>query len=120
MSPGCRKPNLTTSEATCGSMPPPARHGPRCSRDPRRFHRSMTRPFFNRDRISDFEIFGRHTTHALAKLHSRLADGTPVDFQDLVARFTLDSATEFLFGANVHSLDAELPFPHDDVRAAAA
>jgi len=29
----------------------------------------------------------------------------------LVARFTLDSATEFLFNNDVHSLDASLPYP---------
>lgn len=33
--------------------------------------------------------------------------------QDLVARFTLDSATEFLFGTCVHSLHTPLPFPHN-------
>jgi hypothetical protein len=30
-----------------------------------------------------------------------------------VARFTLDAATEFLFGSCVHSLTAGLPFPHN-------
>lgn len=30
--------------------------------------------------------------------------------QDLVSRFTLDSATEFLFGHCVHSLSAGLPY----------
>jgi hypothetical protein len=31
--------------------------------------------------------------------------------QDAVSRFTLDSATEFLFGKDVNSLDAGLPYP---------
>ncbi len=31
--------------------------------------------------------------------------------QDLVSRFTLDSATEFLFGRDVQSLSAGLPYP---------
>jgi hypothetical protein len=31
----------------------------------------------------------------------------------LVGRFTLDSATEFLFNNDVHSLDAPLPYPQD-------
>jgi len=31
--------------------------------------------------------------------------------QDLVARFTLDSATEFLFGIDVGSIQAGLPYP---------
>jgi hypothetical protein len=30
-----------------------------------------------------------------------------------MSRFTLDSATEFLFGNCVHSLSAELPYPHN-------
>lgn len=33
--------------------------------------------------------------------------------QDVVARFTFDSATEFLFGAAVHSLSTDLPYPYD-------
>ena len=33
--------------------------------------------------------------------------------QDLMARFTLDSATEFLFGSCVDSLTAGLPYPHN-------
>ena len=32
--------------------------------------------------------------------------------QDLISRFTLDSATEFLFGSCVHSLRTSLPYPH--------
>lgn len=36
---------------------------------------------------------------------------TPL-FQDCVARFTLDSATEFLFGRSVDSMSAGLQYPH--------
>lgn len=32
-------------------------------------------------------------------------------YQDLVSRFTLDSATEFLFGKDLCSLSAGLPYP---------
>lgn len=32
-----------------------------------------------------------------------------------MSRFTLDSATEFLFGSCVHSLHAGLPYPHNAV-----
>lgn len=48
-----------------------------------RFHRSMTRPFFNRDRISDFEIFEKHADDAIWQLRTRLRQGYPVDFQVL-------------------------------------
>jgi hypothetical protein len=33
-------------------------------------------------------------------------------YKDLISRFTLDSATEFLFGSCVHSLSSVLPYPH--------
>jgi hypothetical protein len=41
----------------------------------------MTRPFFSRERISDFDIYDKHcdTTLQLAKI--RLAEGYPFDFQ---------------------------------------
>ncbi|KAJ3713074.1 hypothetical protein C8R42DRAFT_298842 [Lentinula raphanica] len=71
----------------------------------------MTRPFFNRNRISDFDNFERHAEDTIAGIKARLAEGYPVDFQDVVARFTLDSATEFLFGKDVESLGANLPYP---------
>lgn len=72
----------------------------------------MTRPFFSKDRISHFDNFDKHADIALQKLKHRLSEGHPVDFQDLVARFTLDSATEFLFGSDVKSLDGDLEYPH--------
>ena len=46
-----------------------------------RFHRGITRPFFSKDRISDFEIFEEHTAKALEALDKRLAKGGAVDFQ---------------------------------------
>ncbi|ELU36963.1 cytochrome P450 monooxygenase pc-3 [Rhizoctonia solani AG-1 IA] len=88
-------------------------------RDMWKFHRGMSRPYFSRDRISHFDNFARHSDLAISKILSRLNEparpGQPiaVDFQDLVARFTLDSGTEFLFGADVRSLDSTLPYPHE-------
>ncbi|KAI0630296.1 cytochrome P450 [Trametes polyzona] len=76
-----------------------------------RFHRSMTRPFFSKDRISHFDIFDRHALDALSQMKTRMKEGYAVDWQDLVSRFTLDSATEFLFGKDVRSLSAGLPYP---------
>lgn len=71
----------------------------------------MTRPFLSKERISDFEILAKHSDEAVSKLARRLSQGFPVDFQDVVSRFTLDSASEFLFGKCVNSLGAQLPFP---------
>ncbi|KIJ61016.1 hypothetical protein HYDPIDRAFT_97522 [Hydnomerulius pinastri MD-312] len=76
-----------------------------------KFHRSMTRPFFSRDRISHFDIFEKHAEDAIGQLKARLREGYPVDFQDMISRFTLDSATEFLFGKDVCSLSAGLVYP---------
>ncbi|KAF8960252.1 cytochrome P450 [Flammula alnicola] len=76
-----------------------------------KFHRSMTRPFFTRERISDFEIYDRNCDLSLVTAKKRLAEGFSLDFQDLASRFTLDSATEFLFGNNVGSLLAGIPYP---------
>jgi hypothetical protein len=41
----------------------------------------MTRPFFNRERITDFDIFDRHSNDAIGKATARLAAGYPIDFQ---------------------------------------
>ncbi|KAK7448140.1 hypothetical protein VKT23_013899 [Stygiomarasmius scandens] len=77
-----------------------------------KFHRSMTRPFFTRDRITHFELFDRHALVAIEQMKKRLKENHPVDFQDLMGRFTLDTATEFLFGTCFNSLEAGLPYPH--------
>ncbi|KAF8598853.1 cytochrome P450 [Ceratobasidium sp. AG-I] len=82
-----------------------------------KFHRSMSRPYFTKERISHFDLFARHSDAAISKLLARLSEPprpnlpSAIDFQDVVARFTLDSGTEFLFGRDVHSLDAPLPYP---------
>ncbi|KAG6830203.1 hypothetical protein H0H92_001790 [Tricholoma furcatifolium] len=77
-----------------------------------KFHRAMTRPFFSKDRITHFDIFERHAQDAIQQLKARLKEGYPVDIQDLASRFTMDSATEFLFSKDVQSLGAGLPYPH--------
>ena len=41
-----------------------------------------------------------------------------MNWQDIVSRFTMDSATEFLFGKDVCSLDAPIPYPSTHHRAA--
>ena len=55
-----------------------------------RFRRSMTRPFFNRD---CFEPFDRHVDQVIAKMKERLnKEGVPVDVQNVLSRFTLNTA----------------------------
>ena len=71
----------------------------------------MSRQFFTKDKISHFENFDRHADLAISKLRDRLREGVAVDAQDLFYRFTLDSASEFLFGSDVQSLSADLSYP---------
>lgn len=52
--------------------------------------------------------------------HSRIHFDSPRGnalFQDVISRFTLDSATEFLFGACVNSLHSDLPYAYNDAVA---
>ncbi|KAL1747386.1 cytochrome P450 [Schizophyllum fasciatum] len=76
-----------------------------------KFHRTMTRPFFNKEKIAHFDNFDRHADDIIRQAKKRLTEGHPIDFQDMVSRFTLDSATEFLFGHDVNSAGAGLPYP---------
>ncbi|KAF8523078.1 cytochrome P450, partial [Hysterangium stoloniferum] len=101
-----------------------------------KFHRAMTRPFFARDRVTDFELFNNHAEIVIAKLSARFAEGEAVDFQvrrmpcrgissavcmqgqtnSNLDRFTLDSVTEFLFGSCIHSLSGTLPYAWNSPR----
>ncbi|KAI6140941.1 cytochrome P450 [Pisolithus thermaeus] len=80
-----------------------------------KFHRSMTRPYFSKNRVSHFDTFERHAEDVLNQAKTRLQEGYPVDFQDMVGRFTLDSATEFLFGKSAGSLSAGLVYPKNSL-----
>ncbi|KAG8704257.1 hypothetical protein FRC08_002337 [Ceratobasidium sp. 394] len=70
-----------------------------------KFHRTMSRPYFSRERVTHFDNFARHADVAISKIPD---EATAINFQDLVSRFTMDSATEFLFGVDVKSLDEPL------------
>ncbi|KAJ7131724.1 cytochrome P450 monooxygenase pc-1 [Mycena crocata] len=78
-----------------------------------KYHRSLTKPFFSRDRVSDFDIFDRHADEVISLLKQRTNAGYAVDFQDLIGRFTMDSASEFLFNMCVDSLKDDLPYAHN-------
>ncbi|KAF8314509.1 cytochrome P450 [Clavulina sp. PMI_390] len=75
-------------------------------------HRALTRPFFASERVTDFELFDRHSNKVIDILQKRSEDGESIDLQDLFGRFTLDAAGEFLFGVpDFNTLDAPLPRP---------
>ena len=77
-----------------------------------KFHRTMTRPFFSRDRITHSALFGRYADAAIQAMKTRFNEGYAIDIQDLNSRFTLDSASEFLFGRCTNTLKTPLPYPY--------
>ncbi|KAJ7511189.1 cytochrome P450 [Mycena galericulata] len=76
-----------------------------------KFHRDMTRPFFEKQRISDFDIFDSHVDDAINQVRTRLKAGYAIDFQELMGRVTLDCASSFLFGHDFRTLAASLSYP---------
>ncbi|OCH86929.1 cytochrome P450 [Obba rivulosa] len=72
-------------------------------------HRALARPFFARDRITDFETFEKYTHKTLTLMSSLSSAHKPIEVQDLYARFTLDAASEFLFGQPMDTLSGKLP-----------
>ena len=60
-----------------------------------KLHRALARPFFARERVTDFEIFDRHTSKALEVVES-LGPNTAFDAQDLYSRFTIDTGADFV------------------------
>lgn len=62
--------------------------------------RQLIRPQFVKDRLSDINIFEEHTQIMISKIEH----GQDVDTMDMMFRFTLDAATDFLLGESVESL----------------
>ena len=66
--------------------------------------RALLRPNFVRDQVSDLDLEERHVKNLLKVLKTGHDGWTAVtDIQTLFFRFTIDSATEFLFGESVGS-----------------
>lgn len=65
--------------------------------------RMLLRPQFIKDRVSDLHIFEHHIQTLLPLLRGS-HDAATVRVDDLFFRFTLDAATDFLFGFSVDSL----------------
>ncbi|PWY96756.1 cytochrome P450 alkane hydroxylase [Aspergillus sclerotioniger CBS 115572] len=63
--------------------------------------RAMVRPNFVKDQVAHLDIFEELMDDLLPLIPT---DGGTVDLQELFFEFTIDSATEFLFGHSVHSL----------------
>jgi cytochrome P450 len=65
--------------------------------------RAMVRPNFARDQVADLASFER-LIQILFKILP--TDGSTVDLQELFFKYTIDSATEFLFGESTNTLKA--------------
>ncbi|KAL2845532.1 cytochrome P450 [Aspergillus pseudodeflectus] len=66
--------------------------------------RQMLRPNFRKEQIAHLDIFEKLLDDFFALIPSDDDGHGAVDLQELFFAFTMDSATEFLFGHNVHSL----------------
>lgn len=64
--------------------------------------RSLIRPMFVKDRVSDLQTFDKWAGVLMNKLPRA---GETVDIMDLFYRMTLDVTTDYLLGASVNSLD---------------
>lgn len=64
--------------------------------------RQLIRPQFVKHRVADLEIFEKHVDRLMKKIGGH---GEEVDVAALFYCFTLDSATDFLLGKSVDSLD---------------
>ncbi|KAF2835780.1 cytochrome P450 52A12 [Patellaria atrata CBS 101060] len=72
--------------------------------------RTLLRPQFAREQVSDLELEEAHIQHLMRALPVNKDGWTNwVDIKSLFFRLTLDSATEFLFGESVKSQLAALP-----------
>ncbi|KAM0157982.1 hypothetical protein ACHAQE_005769 [Botrytis cinerea] len=62
--------------------------------------RALLRPTFAKESISNLEAAELHFQHLLNRIPR---EGSTVDLQDLFFKFTMDTATQFLFGHSVNS-----------------
>ncbi|KAM0347371.1 hypothetical protein ACHAPU_004891 [Fusarium lateritium] len=67
--------------------------------------RGLIKPLFLRQRIEDLAVFEKHTAKLTKMLQGPEGQPVDVDVKDLFFRFTLDVATDFLFGQAINSMD---------------
>lgn len=66
--------------------------------------RQLLRPMFLKDRVSNLGVLERHVQALLGAITAETYN-QEVDLSDLIFRYTLDVATDFLLGESVGSLD---------------
>ncbi|KAF7896715.1 uncharacterized protein EAF01_009118 [Botrytis porri] len=62
--------------------------------------RAFLRPTFAKESISNLEVAEMHCQRLINRIHR---EGSTIDLQDLFFKFTIDTATQFLFGHSVNS-----------------
>lgn len=107
-----------------------------------KLHRAISRPFFAKEKISDYDCFNRHTKAFLDAVETKTSKKEAFDIQvrpsalrslrasssshfpslpsrsqDMFGRFTLDTSVDFLFGAQVDSLKMAIEPPPSSGRA---
>lgn len=68
-----------------------------------RVSRQMIRTQFLKERVSDLGIFEKHSQVLISTIQ-KYGPGNKIDMFQMFQRFTLDTATEFLFGRSVDNL----------------
>ena len=71
---------------------------------PWKHSRELLRPQFTRQQYQNLDVFEEHLQNLMA--HFR-GDGSSIDIQPLLFKYTLDTTTAFLFGHSVYSLKEE-------------
>ncbi|KAJ1308972.1 hypothetical protein OPQ81_004655 [Rhizoctonia solani] len=70
-----------------------------------KLHRSMARPFFERERVFNQSRFQLHTERLKSLLNMQFdGSSTPFDIQNLFRRYTMDFTTDFLFGLDSRTM----------------
>lgn len=65
--------------------------------------RQLIRPMFVRERVGDLDLFERHVQKMISLVGP--GDGRMVRIDELLFRFSLDAATDYLLGNSVGSLE---------------
>jgi len=78
-----------------------------CDDDIWKNHRTLARPFFANDRVSDLEVVEKHTQRVLSIISGK-GRNEAIDIEELISRFTIDAGSEFLFGKSLDSLSNEV------------
>ncbi|GAB00041.1 hypothetical protein E5Q_06743 [Mixia osmundae IAM 14324] len=69
-----------------------------------KWHRAVARPFFAKERVSDFALFNKYADHMIEIVERSAKDQSAINIEDVLGRMTLDIGSAFLFGTSVDSL----------------